>query len=312
MLENSVLPFYPSLQPNRHRSDLDVFESGSITRRLLSPHRVGYQHIQGRREIFWDNAHRLEPGEQMEGVPPYCVFQYTLSGKGWFRDGTGMHHLQRGQAFLTTVPSRTSYGLKFGDTWEWIWYDFRGELAFEIVDDLIERHGHVYSIPPDSTLVRMLARLYGDASNMRVVSPYRQTATLFSFLMELSEILDSGHQRYDPAIEKALQILENRFGESTLDVSKLAEAVGLSRYHFSRAFKEATGRTPSIALKERRMNAALDRICSEVTSIKEIAHEVGYRNYSYFCSAFHQFFGFPPGQMRHRADEDTESHSSTE
>ena len=65
-----MLPFYPSLQPNARRSDLDVFESGSISEKLLSPHRVGYQHIQGRREIYWDNAHRLDAGQEMEGVPP--------------------------------------------------------------------------------------------------------------------------------------------------------------------------------------------------------------------------------------------------
>jgi AraC-like DNA-binding protein len=298
-----MLPFYPSVRPNTSRSDLDVFGHGYLTEKLLNPHRVGYQFIHGSREIYWDNLHRLDPGEEMEGVEPYCFFQYTLSGKGWFRDGTHTHHLRRGEGFLAKVPSNTSYGLKLGDNWEWMWYIFRGDLAFQIVDDLLERYGHIYSVPADSAPIRVMARLYGEAVNMRVLSPYRQASTLFSFLMELCDVLESGHQRFDPAIEKALQLIERRFGDAGLDVSRLAEAVGLSRYHFSRAFKEATGRTPSAALKERRMNVALDRICSEVTPIKEIAAQVGYQNYSYFCSAFHQFFGFPPGQMRHRTEE---------
>lgn len=296
-----MLPFYPKLNPNRDRSDLDLFEHGYVAEGLLRPHRVGYQHIKGTREIYWDNLHRLDPGEQMEGVEPYCFFQFTLSGHGWFRDESGSYALRRGDAFLARVPSNTSYGLKMGDNWEWLWYIFRGDLATQVVNDMLDRYGHVHTVPADSAPIRLLARLYGDAVNMRVSSPYRQSATLFTFLMELCELLESGHPRHDQVIEQALHIIERRYGDPQLDVSRLADAVGLSRYHFSRAFKEATGHTPSVALKERRMNAALDRICSEVTPIKDIAAECGYPNYSYFCSAFHQFFGFPPGQMRHRS-----------
>jgi AraC-like DNA-binding protein len=298
-----MLPYYPNLRPNVARSDLDVFAHGYVAEGLLQPHRVGYQDIRGTREIFWDNRHRLDPGEQMESVEPYAFFQYTLSGKGWFRDAGGVRDVAQGQGFLVRVPSDTSYGLEMGGKWEWLWYIFRGKLAFDVVDEIIERYGHVYDMPPDAAPVRLMARLYGDAVNMRVSSPYRQSATLFTFLMELSEVLAGGHRRYDDAIERAVQLIDRRYGDSRLDVSTLSEAVGLSRYHFSRAFKEATGQTPSAALKERRMNSALDRICSETTPIKQVAAECGYPNYSYFCSAFHQFFGFPPGKMRHRGDD---------
>jgi AraC-like DNA-binding protein len=206
--------------------------------------------------------------------------------------------LKPGQAFLVPVPSQTAYGLRSSQSWEWIWFTFRGELAFEITDFIVGNRGHRLPIPRNSVPMRYLSELYDDHLHHRIVSEYVQAARLYSFLMELCDLLIEGDPSLPGSIRRAMRIIETGYADPEMNVSSLAEAVGLSRYHFSRQFKEVTGETPCKALRARRMRAALERIQTGFEPLRRIAQEVGFRNYSYFSAVFHEFYGSTPAETR--------------
>ena len=81
----------------------------------------------------------------------------------------------------------------------------------------------------------------------------------------------------------------------------LARQAGLSAFHFSRVFKEATGMSPSRYFVHLRMQKAHRLLSDTGYSIIDIALELGYRSPSHFSSVFRQVSGTTPSVYRHRA-----------
>jgi transcriptional regulator GlxA family with amidase domain len=60
-----------------------------------------------------------------------------------------------------------------------------------------------------------------------------------------------------------------------LTVDRLAKIAGLSRFHFIRAFRAATGRTPHQYLRERRLERARELLVTTPMPVTEICDAVG-------------------------------------
>ena len=81
-------------------------------------------------------------------------------------------------------------------------------------------------------------------------------------------------------------------------VEALAEVVGLSPFHFSRVFKQATDMTPHQFVTRARMLNAQQLIRETSRSLIEIALEVGYPNPSHFAQVFRRVVGVTPTEFR--------------
>jgi AraC family transcriptional regulator len=82
------------------------------------------------------------------------------------------------------------------------------------------------------------------------------------------------------------------------DLARLAARAGLSKFHFSRLFKNALGATPSRHHINLRMDAARRLLRETKKSILEIALEVGYTNPSHFAQLFRCEAGLSPSDYR--------------
>ncbi|KQZ63435.1 hypothetical protein ASD54_03560 [Rhizobium sp. Root149] len=87
---------------------------------------------------------------------------------------------------------------------------------------------------------------------------------------------------------------------SDLTLSALAEITGLSRFHFSRAFKSATGETPYQRVLRRRMERAKLLMASGEMSINQIAECLGFQDASYFQRTFRSWVGMSVKEFRDR------------
>jgi AraC family transcriptional regulator len=83
-------------------------------------------------------------------------------------------------------------------------------------------------------------------------------------------------------------------------LERLATQIGLSRFHFTRLFKAATGASPLQYHLNLRINAASQLLRETKKSITEIALEVGYNNPSHFAELFHRETGLTPSEYRRR------------
>lgn len=98
-------------------------------------------------------------------------------------------------------------------------------------------------------------------------------------------------------VGKALWYIESHFGRE-LTLEEVATASGVSRYHLSRAFGEATGRSVMRYLRARRLTEAARSLSSGADDILLVALEAGYGSHEAFTRAFRDQFGLTPESVR--------------
>ena len=81
-------------------------------------------------------------------------------------------------------------------------------------------------------------------------------------------------------------------------LEQLAAQAGLSRFHFQRLFKSATGVSPSRYHINLRMNEARRLLRETKMSVVDVALEVGYANPSHFARLFRRETGLSPSDYR--------------
>lgn len=94
-----------------------------------------------------------------------------------------------------------------------------------------------------------------------------------------------------------LAYIADHLGED-LRLERLAGLAGMSRHHFSRAFKQATGRPPHRYVVEQRLTRAKDLLRSTTLPIADIAHEVGMSSQSHLTNTFRTKEGTTPARYR--------------
>lgn len=83
-------------------------------------------------------------------------------------------------------------------------------------------------------------------------------------------------------------------------VADLASIACMSISHFSRAFRNATGKTPHAYVNDRRMAVAKERLRDENWSITDIAIAAGFSSHANFTRAFRNITGTTPNAFRGR------------
>ena len=91
--------------------------------------------------------------------------------------------------------------------------------------------------------------------------------------------------------------IEARLHED-LGLDDLAAACGLSRWHFLRAFRAATGHTPYRYLMRRRIERARTLLAAGAGSVEEVAHRTGFADAAHFSRSFAREVGLPPSAYR--------------
>ncbi|KAA0069889.1 AraC family transcriptional regulator [Tardiphaga sp. P9-11] len=99
-----------------------------------------------------------------------------------------------------------------------------------------------------------------------------------------------------------LRSIERLRSDSDSDVSlaALASDVGLSRFHFCRAFKESTGLSPHAWLRQHRLEQAMNMLRDTDTSVVSVAAALGYASQTAFAAAFRKLTGETPSDWRRR------------
>jgi AraC-like DNA-binding protein len=98
---------------------------------------------------------------------------------------------------------------------------------------------------------------------------------------------------------RAKDLADARYFEP-LSVEDLARAAGLSRAHFSRAFRQAFGESPHAYLLTRRLERAASMLRMTDNSVADICFSVGLSSVGSFTSSFTRTYGVSPTGYRVR------------
>lgn len=96
---------------------------------------------------------------------------------------------------------------------------------------------------------------------------------------------------------RAIEVLDASIAED-LSLRDLADAAGMSVFHFARAFKRTFGCPPHAYLREIRLREADRLLRTSRLNITEIAFECGYSSSSAFTAAFRRRYARTPSEWR--------------
>lgn len=104
----------------------------------------------------------------------------------------------------------------------------------------------------------------------------------------------------DRRVHEACRIIATRLDER-ITLPSLAEAVGLSTYHFARLFRATTGLTVHAYRQRLQLRAAFSTCATtQYRTLGEVAMSAGYASHSHMTSSFRQWLRISPSTVRVR------------
>lgn len=104
-------------------------------------------------------------------------------------------------------------------------------------------------------------------------------------------------------LKRSITLMQQR-SPSRIEIEELADRVGLSPSHFSRAFKASTGLSPYRWQLEIRVKQAQVLLLKRNFAVEDIADRVGFFDSAHFTRVFKKIVGVPPGSWRKNAIEE--------
>ena len=254
----------------------------------------------------------------MEQCPPaysfgpatrnHYLFHYVLSGTGRLmaNDSRGISHeyqIRSGEGFMIFPRQINTYIADPKLPWEYIWIEFDGMRAREIIETAGLSPDHpVYHAACKDLRENMKDEMLYIAEH-HDAPPFHLMGHLYLFIDYLSrssssQIATSGRVR-DFYIKEALNYIEQNF-QNDISVENIASVCGLNRTYFGRIFKETVGKSPQQFLLSYRMAKAAELLKLTELSISDIGNAVGYPNQLHFSRAFKNVYGVSPREWRNK------------
>ncbi|MBR6527130.1 MAG: response regulator [Lachnospiraceae bacterium] len=99
---------------------------------------------------------------------------------------------------------------------------------------------------------------------------------------------------------QALSYIAEHYGDYDISITPIARHLGVSESHLSHVFKKETSYTIISYLTQYRMHMAMKLLQDCRYKIYEVADKVGYRDVTYFGSAFKKVVGMSPSEYQDR------------
>lgn len=254
----------------------------------------------------------------MEQCPPaysfgpatrnHYLFHYVLSGTGRLmaNDSRGISHeyqIRSGEGFMIFPRQINTYIADPKLPWEYIWIEFDGMRAREIIETAGLSPDHpVYHAAYKDLRENMKDEMLYIAEH-HDAPPFHLMGHLYLFIDYLSrssssQMTTSGRVR-DFYIKEALNYIEQNF-QNDISIENIASFCGLNRTYFGRIFKETVGKSPQQFLLSYRMAKAAELLKLTELSISDIGNAVGYPNQLHFSRAFKNVYGVSPREWRNK------------
>jgi AraC family transcriptional regulator len=160
-------------------------------------------------------------------------------------------------------------------------YSVLAEAGLEIAAELQTSAGRLLG----ETLERDIA--------VRLIKEYIRTRRTRTLELITREGLDRRR------LSRVLDFIEVNL-QGDLTITRLATIACLSRFHFARAFKAATGQSPHRYVCMKRLARAKAMLMKGERSLIDVALALGFSGQTNFTRAFRQLTGQTPGQYRRR------------
>ena len=233
----------------------------------------------------------------------------VLAGSFVYRSGRGATLMAPGALMLGNCGSAYECSHQHAEGDRCLSFQFQPDLFESIARDVGAKRPVLdhQRLPPLRELAPVSARASIAALLLQEPAP-RAACSLEDIALDLagsviSVVSDCLARAQTDDIRKAGRIAQvlrhmETNSEQIVSIADLANEAALSRYHFLRAFKRATGVTPHQWLLRKRLRNAAERLIISDAPITEIALDVGFDDLSNFIRSFRAEFGLSPRQYR--------------
>lgn len=224
---------------------------------------------------------------------------YCTAGTGTLVSDDKPYRVGRGDLILLPRNHPHAYRADRRDPWTIYWLHFDGRLA----DDFYQ-HTQMSSPRLNIGVQSRVVRIFDGLSELRrsayqvpeFIQGCHQLQALLSYIALLvrQQRPQSGKALNWERLRAIMQ--EHIHGQLNLD--ELAAEAQVSKYHFSKKFKDYTGQSPIQYFINMKIQRACYLLDSTSQSVKQVAAAVGYDDAYYFSRLFKKIIGFSPLQYR--------------
>ena len=219
------------------------------------------------------------------GLEGYLL-HYVIKGSGTFTKNGITHTITTGDLFVCRPGESASYTADQQTPWDYAWMAFTcaAELESLLSEDVIH-------IPSAYHIFSQISKLSDDPA---------KEWTVCGLMYQLFALLAQAQNR--PSADKgylsqAVSYIEANYAQN-LQVSQIADSLGLNRSYFCRLFTRQIGMSPQEYIVSYRLEQAEKLLVTTKLSQKEIARQVGYPDVYAFSRMFKRRYKISPGQFR--------------
>jgi AraC-like DNA-binding protein len=122
------------------------------------------------------------------------------------------------------------------------------------------------------------------------------------FLRDLPPVESQAEQAIESLhtkiLERVLSFVHENYSDYSITLEKAAEVAILSKFYFSRFFREKTGLTFHTYLSRIRVNKAIELLTETEISITDIAYQAGFESLKTFNRLIKKYTSVTPSQLR--------------
>jgi len=235
------------------------------------------------------------------GRAPFALLQHTFAGRGDLAFEGRRYAVRAGETMLLYFPHDHRYRLLGGASWDFFWVCLNGSEVMRLWREVVERGGPVRMLAPGT--LETAAEACRAALDGELAGPGHASGLAYAVAARLvDELAPEAGRRGERAgraarIDRAIRYLREHLAEP-IGVAEMAEAAGLSRYHFTRRFTESEGIAPGAFIVRERMKRAVALLQRGDVAIKTVARRSGYPDPNYFAKVFRRSFRVSPSAFR--------------
>lgn len=231
----------------------------------------------------------------------WSLIQITLSGSGRLSVNGETHQLNANKAMILNFPSECQYWWEpESAAWEFIYINLAGREAQRVCAEIINAQGNCVDISNNPEIITELCSIIDQAESRSIKDPFSLSSMCYRFLMEMEKFNHLGKEENIPGyLSQSLQFIRDNI-QTNLSVQDIANEVGYSRFHFSRAFKTHLNMSPQEFINRLKMENAVE-LLQQGQQVHDVAKIMGYDDASYFCKVFKNHFKISPGKFARSA-----------